>query len=154
MQRWRIALKEYAIILILSTLFSNLKILLILEFIQEPTSVNISAGSVAVFKCVATSPGQFWTVDGFDSIHVNHDPRNITKETVDAPVGSPRTHILRVPTIDINNNTEFGCTLYSASKVISSQYCYLKIQNNNETKIVLDKIIVCIAGLHHHTCSI
>ena len=48
-------------------------------------------------------------------------------------------HVLRVPAIDMNNNTEFGCTIYLASKIISSQYCYLKIQDNNETTMVLDK---------------
>ena len=63
-------------------------------------------------------------------------------------------HVLRVPAIDMNNNTEFGCTIYLASKIISSQYCYLKIQDNNETTMVLDKKkIVCIAGLQMQVSS-
>lgn len=55
---------------------------------------------------------------------MNHNPRNIMRETVDAATGSPKTYILKVPAININNNTDFGCTIYMYMYTKSIQIIY------------------------------
>lgn len=46
------------------------------------------------------------------------------RETVDAATGSPKTYILKVPAININNNTDFGCTIYMYMYTKSIQIIY------------------------------
>ena len=75
-----------------------------------------------------------------DNIHVNHNP--ITKETVDAATGSPKTYILKMPAIDINNNTNITSAAIFTQRAKLLQIIYT-VYSDVQVLMMSSKISAC-----------
>ena len=97
------------------------------EFIEEPSSVNVSQGSTATFNCtVATVPDdQYWRINAETLTHVDNINRGITTQNTDNGL----TYIATVPAVVTNDDITVQCVLLTALfQDISSQEARLRIQ--------------------------
>ena len=98
------------------------------EFVEKPTSVNTTQGSIAEFNCTGYSQGFHWVISNRLSDH--HDNSHRGLEEINEVVNSATNlniHILQVPAEPKNNGVNITCVIYNFLNV-PSDLVYLYIQ--------------------------
>ena len=97
-------------------------------FIQTPTSLNTTLGSVVEFKCVTTGLSVIFTVNGTPASEQEiYQEHNITFKTQPLS-GQSIEGILSIPATKENNNTEIVCRVITSSDDEFSDPVELKVQ--------------------------
>ena len=107
-----------------------------IEFITQPHSINISEGEIGNFSCTSTSSfGLSWLVNGV-GLH-EHTHRSIVKHPNKILPGGAQWSILSVPGLSINDNINVKCVLTPfIGESLFSGLAILRIQGKDHFPIV------------------
>ena len=98
------------------------------EFVEKPTSVNTTQGSIAEFNCTGYSQGFHWVINNRLPDHNDNSHRGL--EEINEEVNSATNlniHVLRVPAEPKNNGVNITCVIYNFQSV-PSDFVYLYVQ--------------------------
>ena len=101
------------------------------EFVEEPSSVNVTEGTTAIFNCTAYSLDFHWLINDESIDHPHNTHRGIQKldTTIDDETNL-KIHLLIIPGIAKNNNLTIICYVYDFM-TISSNPARLLVQGKN-----------------------
>ena len=102
------------------------------EFVEHPSSLNVTQGDTAVFNCTGRSQGYHWLVNDKALNSEENSERDLVleNELVDG-MTKLKIHLLQVPAQPINDGIKIRCVIYD-TKAISSNTAVLQIQGNVE----------------------
>ena len=100
------------------------------EFVEQPSSLNVTQGATAVFNCTGYSQGYHWLVNNKALTNEENSGRSLTVDnTVVNADTNLKIHLLQVPATPINDDIKIRCLIYD-TKAISSTTAVLQIQGN------------------------
>ena len=91
------------------------------EFVEEPTSVNVTEGTTAIFNCTAYSLGFHWLINDEIIEHPHNTQRGIQKidTTIDDDTNL-KIHLLIIPGTAKNNDLTITCYVYDFITISSN----------------------------------
>lgn len=128
-------------------------IIILSEFVTQPSSQNASEGTTAVFNCTGQSLSYHWLINDRLPEHQDNAHRGLSK--TDTTVNSStnlKIHLLHVPAIPINNGVSIQCLIYNIQS-IPSVVAYLHIQGIiHNVHLILSSVIfsISISTLHNY----
>ena len=111
---------------------NKLNYLYFLDFVEKPTSVNATQGSVAVFNCTGYSQSFHWLVNNRLPEHDKNLHRGLKKINITVDPGTNlKIHLLLIPAEPKNNGVNIKCLIYNISQnsqAVISDLVYLHVQ--------------------------
>ena len=113
-------------------MLNKLNYLYFLDFVEKPTSVNATQGSIAVFNCTGYSQTFHWLVNNRLPEHAKNLHRGLKKINITVnPVTNLNIHLLLIPAEPKNDGVSVKCLIYNISQnlpAVKSDLVYLHVQ--------------------------